>query len=108
MQRADEFAQNLGPVKPNEPILTTVGRKRIIAFYELNQGRCAVNAVIFEKTDADTGMTTAARVRVSLNPRQVVHIDSIDNKSINLQCGDRAETLGLVDTSKFIAPGASE
>ena len=55
--RADEFVQNLGPVKPNEPILTTVGRKRIIAFYELNH-------------------------------RQVVHIDSIDNKSINLQCGD--------------------
>jgi hypothetical protein len=106
--RADEFAQNLGPVGPNEPILTTVGSKRIIAFYELDKGRCAVNAVIFEKTDADTGMTTAARVRVSLNPRQMVHIDSTDNKSINLQCGDRAETLGLVDTSKFIAAGASE
>jgi hypothetical protein len=106
--RADELAQNPGPVGPNEPILTTVGSKRIIAFYELDKGRCAVNAVIFEKTDADTGMTTAARVRVSLNPRQMVHIDSIDNKSINLQCGDRAETLGLVDTSKFIAAGAGE
>jgi hypothetical protein len=106
--RADEFAQNLGPVGPNEPILTTVGSKRIIAFYELDKGGCAVNAVIFEKTDADTGMTTAARVRVSLNPRQMVHIDSTDNKSINLQCGDRAETLGLVDTSKFIGAGASE
>jgi hypothetical protein len=103
--RADEFAQNLGPVGPNEPILTTVGSKRIIAFYELDKGRCAVNAVIFEKTDADTGMTTAARVRVSLNPRQMVHIDSTDNKSINLQCGDSAETLALVDTSKFIAAG---
>jgi hypothetical protein len=44
--RADEFAQNLGPVGPNEPILTTVGSKRIIAFYELDKGRCAVNAVI--------------------------------------------------------------
>ena len=103
--RADEFAQNLGPVGPNEPILTTVGSKRIIAFYELVKGRCTVNAVIFEKTDADTGMTTAARVRVSLNPRQMVHIDSTDNKSINLQCGDSAETLALVDTSKFIAAG---
>ena len=33
--RADELAQNLGPVGPNEPILTTVGSKRVIAFYEL-------------------------------------------------------------------------
>ena len=105
---ADELAQNLGPVAPNDPILTTVGSKRIIAFYELDKGHCALNVVIFEKTDANTGMTTAARVRVSLNPRQMVHIDSIDNKSINLQCGDRAETLGLVDTSKFIAAGAGE
>ena len=39
--RADEFAQNLGPVGPNEAILTTVGSKRIIAFYELVKGRCA-------------------------------------------------------------------
>ena len=30
--RADELAQNLGPVGPYEPILTTVGNKRVIAF----------------------------------------------------------------------------
>jgi hypothetical protein len=59
--------------------------------------------VVYEKTDADTGMTTAARVRVSLNPRQIVHIDSTDNKSINLQCGDRAEMLGLVDNGELVA-----
>jgi hypothetical protein len=32
--RADEMFQNLGPVGPHEPILTTVGNKRVIAFYE--------------------------------------------------------------------------
>ena len=101
--RADELVQNLGPVGPHEPILTTFGNKRVIAFYEPDDGRCAVNAVVYEKTDADTGMTTAARVRVSLNPRQIVHIDSTDNKSINLQCGDRAEMLGLVDNGELVA-----
>ena len=106
--RADELVQHLGPVGAHEPILTTFGNKRVIAFYEPDNGRCAVNAVVYDKTDADTGMTTAARVRVSLDPRQIVHIDSTDNKSINLQCGDYAETLALVDTSKFVAAGASE
>ena len=101
--RADEFAQNLGPVGPNEPILTTVGSKRIIAFYELDKGRCAVNAVIFEKTDADTGMTTAARVRVSLNPGQITSIDSVENKSLTLKCGDDAETLAIVDSNTRFA-----
>jgi hypothetical protein len=59
--------------------------------------------VVYDKTDADTGMTTAARVRVSLDPRQIVHIDSTDNKSINLQCGDRAETLSLIDNGELVA-----
>ena len=101
--RADELVQHLGPVGAHEPILTTFGNKRVIAFYEPDNGRCAVNAVVYDKTDADTGMTTAARVRVSLNPRQIVHIDSTDNKSINLQCGDRAEMLGLVDNGELVA-----
>src|SRR5262245_28997995 len=101
--RADELVQHLGPVGAHEPILTAFGNKRVIAFYEPDDGRCAVNAVVYDKTDADTGMTTAARVRVSLNPRQIVHIDSTDNKSINLQCGDRAEMLGLVDDGQLVA-----
>jgi hypothetical protein len=104
--RADELAQNLGPVGPNEPILTTVGSKRVIAFYVPGGGHCSINVVVWDRTDASGD--SAARVRVSLNPRQMVHIDSADNKSINLQCGDFAETLALVDTSKMIAAGASE
>jgi hypothetical protein len=100
--RADELAQNLGPVGPHEPILTEVGSERVLAFYEPDNGRCAVHAVVFDKTDAYTGMTTAARVRVSLNPREIVHIDSTDNesvKSLNLQCGDDAASLALVDSN---------
>jgi hypothetical protein len=100
--RADELAQNLGPVGPHEPILTEVGSERVLAFYEPDNGRCAVHAVVFDKTDAYTGMTTAARFRVSLKPREIVHIDSTDNesvKSLNLQCGDDAASLALVDSN---------
>ena len=104
--QADELAQNLGPVGPHEPILTEVGSERVIAFYEPDNGRCAVHAVVFDKTDAYTGMTTAARVRVSLNPREVVHIDTADKesvKSLNLQCGENAETLTIIDTDSLVA-----
>ena len=106
--RADELAQNLGPVGPYEPILTTVGNQRVIAFYEPDNGRCAVHAVVYDKTDAYTGLTTAARVRVSLNPREIVHIDSADNesvKSLNLQCGKDAEKLTIIDTDSSVASG---
>ncbi len=105
---ADELAQNLGPVGPHEPILTEVGSKRVIAFYEPDNGRCAVHAVVFDKTDAYTGMTTAARFRVSLNPRELVHIDSADNesvKSLNLQCGKDAEKLTIINTDSSVVSG---
>jgi hypothetical protein len=105
---ADELVQNLGPVGPHEAILTEVGSERVIAFYEPDNGRCAVHAVVFDKTDAYTGMTTAARVRVSLNPREMVHIDSADNesvKSLSLQCGENGEKLTIIDTDSLVASG---
>jgi hypothetical protein len=105
---ADELVQNLGPVGPHEAILTEVGSERVIAFYEPDNGRCAVHAVVFDKTDAYTGMTTAARVRISLEPSQIVHIDSAHNeslKSLNLQCGKNAEKLTIIDTDSSVASG---
>ena len=107
--RAEESPQNLGPVGPHQPILTTVGSERVIAFYEPDSGRCAVQAVVYDKTDAYTGMTTATRVRVTLNPHEIVHIDSTENesvKSLNLQCGDQADSLAIVGNKDFVAAGA--
>jgi len=104
--RAEDVAQNLGPVGPHAPILTTVGNKRIIAFYEPGGGRCAINVVMWDNSDVSGD--SASRVRVNLNPRQMVGIDSPDNKSINLECGDSANTLALVDTGKVIASGTNE
>jgi hypothetical protein len=102
--RADELAHNLGPVGPHEPILTTVGSKRIIAFYEPDGGHCAFHAVVWPTTDVNADL--AARFRADLNPRQMVRIDTVENASLNLQCGDNAENLAIVDT-KFVAAGAA-
>jgi hypothetical protein len=101
---ANELSQNLGPVGPNEPILTTVGSKRVIAFYVADGGHCGLNAVMWDRTDASGG--SAARVRVTLSPRQMVHIDSAESKSLDLQCGDNAKSLAIVDTTKMIAGSA--
>ena len=51
--RADELAQNLGPVGPREPILTWVGSKRVIAFYQPDNGDCAVHVVVWDPTDVN-------------------------------------------------------
>src|SRR4249920_1776985 len=101
---ADELTQNLGPVGPHEPILTTVGNKRVIAFYEPDSGHCAFHAVVWNTKDVEAD--SAAGFRAHLNPRQMVRIDTAENQSLNLQCGDNAENLAIVDTT-FVAAGAA-
>ncbi len=98
--RADEMVQNLGPVGPHEPIITTFGDKRVIAFYVPGNGACNVQAVIWNVHDADA--TTAAGLRVSLNPAQTASIDRAENKSLTLKCGDYAEALSVVDTNQQV------
>jgi hypothetical protein len=102
---ADELAENLGPVGTDDTILATFGNKRVIASFERDNSRCAVSAVVFEKTDPDTGMTTSARVRVSLQPHEMVHIDSSDKETLSLQCGSNAATLAVVETAKLVPSG---
>ena len=98
---ADELPQNLGPVGPHEPILTTVGSKRVLAFFEPGSGQCAFQAVIWNTADVDAD--TTSRFRTNLNPRQMVSIDTPDNKSLKLQCGDKAESLAIVESHGFVA-----
>lgn len=49
--RADELAQNVGPVGPHEAILTEVGNKRRIAFYEPDGVKCGLNVVMWDSAD---------------------------------------------------------
>ena len=89
--RADEMAQNLGPVGPHEPMITTVGSKRVIAFYVPGNGGCNVQAVIWNS--ADVNEDTTSRVRTNLNAGQSVIIDTPDNKTLKLQCGSKGDAL---------------
>jgi hypothetical protein len=92
--RSDERPVRLGPVGPNEPIFTMVGNKNVIAFYVPDDGYCNVDVVLNDRTDASGA--SAAQVRVILNPHEIVHIDTPENKSLNLRCGDHAEILAIV------------
>jgi hypothetical protein len=98
---AEELAQNLGPVGPHEAMITTVGSKRVIAFFVPGNGNCHVQAVIWQADDMEA--TTAAGFRISLRAGQTASIDSPDNKSLSLKCGDYAESLAAVDTKQSVA-----
>ena len=100
---ADEVT-SLGPVVPHEPILTSVGNNRLIAFYLPGSNECALHAVIWNETRIDSD-TSSARIRVSLEPGQIIHIDSVDGESLNLRCGSNADSLALVNTDNAVAFG---
>jgi hypothetical protein len=101
---ADEMVQNLGPVGPNEPVVATIGGMHIIAFFEPGNGRCALNAVVWDDLAADAGKS-AKRIRVSIEAGQIVHIDTAEQKSLNLQCGSNAATLAATDIDTLVASG---
>jgi hypothetical protein len=101
---AVEMVQNLGPVGPNQSVLATIGSLHVIAFFEPNSGRCALNAVVWDNLGADPG-ESAKRVRVSMRPGEIVHIDSAKQESVNLQCGSDAATLAIIDTESIVASG---
>src|SRR5262245_12513162 len=87
---------NLGPVGPHQPILTSVGSVRVIAFYLPGNNQCALQAVIWDKsTDSEP---EGARIRMSLEPGQIMHLDSVDGDSLNLRCESNADRLAVVDT----------
>jgi hypothetical protein len=90
--RSDERPVRLGPVGPDEPIMTTVGNKNVIAFYRPVDGHCDIYVVTCNRND-DSG---AQQVRVSLRPRESIHIDATGNDTLNLECSENAATLAVV------------
>jgi hypothetical protein len=92
------FAQNkiierFGPVEVNEPVLGNIGPNALIAFYNLEDGKCAVQVLTWQR--ADTEAVGASRSRVSLSPEQQMNIDSIQD-SLTLQCGKDASSIMLI------------
>jgi hypothetical protein len=103
--RSDERPVRLGPVGALEPIMTTVGDKNVIAFYRPGDGHCNIYVVLNDSTDASDH--SATQVRVSLSPRQIVHLDIADSDTLNLKCGNDAETLAIVDEHERTVFGSS-
>jgi hypothetical protein len=93
---ADELSRNQGPVGPYEPIITTIGAKRVLAFYVPVKNGCAVSAVVWDQ-DANTGTKpySSSRVRLDLLAGQAFNLDSTGNESLNVKCGDKASTLTI-------------
>jgi hypothetical protein len=93
---ANEPASSQGPVGPNQALVAAFGGKRVVAFYSAEKGRCAVNAVVWDKDGEDaTRQMSSMRVRFDLAPGETFHFDSTGTDSLNVKCGDNAATLAI-------------
>jgi hypothetical protein len=84
---AEEVVQHLGPVGPFEPILTSVGPMRLVAFYVPVNGQCDLQVVMWQAYDSDA--KTASSVRINLSLGQIAQFYSPEGKSVKLQCRQR-------------------
>ena len=89
----DSIIEHLGPVAVNQPVLSNVGPNALIAFYNLEEGKCAVQILTWHRADIEA--IGASRSRLTLNPEQQMNIDSIQN-SLTLQCGKNASSIMLI------------
>jgi len=89
----DKVIERLGPVEVNEPVLSNYGPNALLAFYNLDDGKCAVQIVTWQR--ADTEAIGASRSRVTLSPEQQINIESVAD-SLTLQCCKDASSIMLV------------
>ena len=80
--------------RPRQSISYVLGSKFISGYFIHRTGRCHVTLMVIEKSDPDSALpVTAARVRLILNPGQVAGLDSEENRSLNITCGESGDTL---------------
>jgi hypothetical protein len=79
---------------PIQSISYEFGSKAMSGYFVPQGSVCLVTLMIIEKNDPDRlSPTTAARVRLMLEPGQVAGLDSEEGRSLNFTCGDDAKTL---------------
>ena len=89
----DKIIEQFGPVAVNQPVQGNYGPNALIAFYSLQDGKCAVQVLTWQRADIDT--IGASRSSVTLNPEQQMNIDSITER-LTLQCGKDASNIMLI------------
>ena len=105
MVSAGQARANLGPVGPNEPILATIGDNRMIAYYERNDGKCSVSAVMFDASPKGGGHGSM-RVRVALHPGELFNFDGVEGQRVVLTCGPNARLLTVLNRGEVLTRSA--
>ena len=97
--QAEDLPRSLGPIEPNKPLITTVGSKKIIAFFVSNNHSCAVQTVVWEKGDENA--TSATGVRLILKAEDTMNVAGSWG-SLIIKCGKDAATMDVLETRNYV------
>ena len=84
------------PAGPHEPILASVGVRRVVASFATDFGHCAVNASVWDSIEAQADSAIAHQRQP--DPGQLLHIDSLEAETKSLEsrvwrrCQDAADS----------------
>jgi hypothetical protein len=88
-------------------VTTTLVAASVIAFFLPDNGRCAFQAVVWDRSKVTSGWNQAGQIRINLKPNQTIDIDGDQNESLNFHC-ENARTLTAVASGQQVASGAAE
>ena len=97
--QAEDLPRSLGTIEPNKPLITTVGSKKIIAFFVSNNHSCAVQTVVWEKGDENA--TSATGVRLILKAEDTMNVAGSWG-SLIIKCGKDAATMDVLETRNYV------
>jgi hypothetical protein len=79
---------------PTQSIRYDFGSKSTSGYFVEQAAKCVVRMMVYERRDPDTASSsTAARVRLVLDPGETAALDSEEGHSLNFTCGEGAKAL---------------
>jgi len=79
--------------RPIQSISYHLGSKRAVEYFTRENGECQVTMIVAEAVEPEvTTTSSAARLRLALRPGQAAGFDSEEGDSIDMTCGEAAET----------------
>ena len=91
-----ELMEGQTPYLPIQSISHEFGSKTMSGYFVQQSDTCFVALMVIEKRAPDAlSAESATRVRLVLNPGQIVGLDSEEGRSLNLTCGENAATMLL-------------
>jgi hypothetical protein len=82
---------------PKQAFSQVLGSKQTVGYFEEKDGRCLVTLMVAEafNESSDASPTSAARIRMTLEPMQSTQVESAESQVMMVTCGAMAKSVSV-------------